>query len=238
MTPAEVALLALVGGLFALDRVAVAQFGFGQPLVAGSLTGWALGDPGIGLLLGGALQLLYAGALPIGASVPPDEATAAVVASAAGVVGARLAGGDGFGLPVLPASLLAGLAAGEAGRALDVWVRRANVWFAHRADAAAARGDDRAVALCALGGLGLWFAVGALAALVMGPLAAYMVGWAHQDLSREARTWLFVVGLALVILAFGSGLTAMRTHGRVALFVGAFAAGTLLAAATGAGLRP
>ncbi|HWP35273.1 MAG TPA: PTS sugar transporter subunit IIC, partial [Thermodesulfobacteriota bacterium] len=79
MSAGEAGLLALVGGLLALDRTAVAQLGLSQPVVAGPLVGWLLGDAPAGFLVGALLQLFYAGALPIGASVPPDEGSAALV---------------------------------------------------------------------------------------------------------------------------------------------------------------
>lgn len=231
MTGGEVAALALLGGLLALDRVAVGQFGFSQPVVAGPLVGWLLGDAGTGLLVGGLLQLLYAGALPIGASLPPDEATATLVGTAGAVLGVRAAG---EGLPeaaLLPLGLLAGLAAGEAGRALDTWVRHANVWFAHRADQAAARGDDRSVERLALGGLVLWFLVGALSAAVLAPLTGLLAGAAVPAISAHGGLVLAALFLAMAIVAFGAALAAMRTPRRTALFAVALAVGTLVAAA-------
>lgn len=228
MTGAEVGALALLGGLLALDRVAVGQFGVSQPVVTGPLVGWLLGDPGTGLLVGGLLQLLYAGALPVGASIPPDETTAALVGTAGALVGARAAGDGVPETAIVPVGLLAGLAAGEAGRALDTWVRRANVWFAHRADAAAARGDDRAVERLALGGLLLWTAVGALSAAVFAPAAALVVGLAVGAVSASGETVLGVLLLAVAVIALGSALAAMRAPRRVAIFAAAFAVGTLV----------
>ncbi len=238
MTGGEVGTLALLGGLLALDRVAVGQFGLSQPVVTGPIVGWVLGEPGMGLLVGGLLQLLYTGALPVGASVPPDEATATLVGTAAAVLGGRLAGGAHPEALFLPVGLLAGLAAGEGGRALDTWVRRANVWFAHRADQAAARGDDRSVERLALGGLVLWFAVGALAAAAFAPLAGYLAGWAVPAVSARGGLVLAALWVAMAVLAFGSALAAMRTPRRAALFAAALAVGTLVAAAAERPGRP
>ncbi|MED5200176.1 MAG: hypothetical protein VYB51_10255 [Gemmatimonadota bacterium] len=41
--------LAILGGLLALDATSVGQFMISRPLVAGTLAGWWLGDPGVGL---------------------------------------------------------------------------------------------------------------------------------------------------------------------------------------------
>lgn len=238
MTAGEVVLLALVGGLLALDRTAVAQFGLSQPIAAGPLVGWLLGDAAAGLLVGSLLQLLYAGALPIGASVPPDEGAAALVAAAAAVVGARLEGAEPRGPALMVVAVLAGLAAGEAARALDVQVRRANVWFAHRADAAAGRADDRAIARLALGGLGLWFAAGAAAALIFAPAAGLVAGRAVAALPPQGAAAFGLLAIALPALAVASALAAMRAPSRLALFAGAFAVGSVVVGLAGAAARP
>lgn len=231
MTGGEVALLAVLGGLLALDRIAVGQFGFAQPVVTGPIVGWALGDAGTGLVVGGLLQLLYAGALPVGASVPPDETTATLVGTAGALLGVRLAEGAVPSEVVLPLGLLAGLAAGEAGRTLDAWVRRANIWFAHRADEAASRGNDRLVERLALGGIVLWFLVGALEAAVFGPAAGLAVAAVLPAVSAGGGLVLGGLLAALSAVAFGSALAAMRAPRRAALFAAALTVGTLVAAA-------
>ncbi len=238
MTAGEVGLLALVGGLLALDRTAVAQLGLSQPIAAGPLVGWLLGDAPIGLLVGGLLQLLYAGALPIGASIPADEGAATLVAAAAAAVGARLDGVESHTPALVAIAVLAGLAAGEAARGLDIWVRRANIDFAHRADAAAGRGDDRAVARLALGGLGLWFVVGVGTALAFAPAAAFGAGWAVASLPADVAAALGLLAVALPVLAIASALTGMRAPARLALFVGAFVVGSVVVGLAGVGARP
>lgn len=239
MTPGEVWLVGLVGGLLALDRTAVGQFGVSQPIAAGPLIGWLLGDAPTGFLIGGTLQLLYAGALPIGASVPPDDGLAALVATAAAAGSARAVGFEPPQAGALVAlALLAGLAAAEVGRRLDIWVRRANVWFAHRADTAAERADDRAVARLALGGLGLWFGTGAVAALALAPAAALVVGAVAAALPAGVASAVGVMALVLPVLAVASALTAMRGPARLFLFVGAFLAGSLVVGLASAGAWP
>ena len=53
----ELALVALLGGVLALDGTSVGQFMLSRPVVAGALTGWMLGDPALGLLIGTLLEL-------------------------------------------------------------------------------------------------------------------------------------------------------------------------------------
>ncbi len=93
---------ALIGGLIGLDRTAVGQFMVSQPLVAGPLTGWLLGDVTSGLVIGAVLELIWVLDLPVGTFVPADSTVAAVSATAIAAIG----GGGGAELPVIGFSLL------------------------------------------------------------------------------------------------------------------------------------
>ena len=58
--------LAALAGILALDETAIAQTWFGQPLAAGVLTGFVVGDPVTGLAIALPLQIGLAGNLPVG----------------------------------------------------------------------------------------------------------------------------------------------------------------------------
>ena len=79
-------IVAVLGGLFALDDTAFAQTWFSQPLPAALLTGFALGDPAAGLALGLPLQLVLVTNLPVGQSFTGDAATAVAASVAASVM--------------------------------------------------------------------------------------------------------------------------------------------------------
>ena len=78
----ELALIALLGGGLALDATSVGQFMLSRPLVAGALTGWMLGDPALGLLIGALLELYLLVSVPSGGARFPEGTTATVVAVA------------------------------------------------------------------------------------------------------------------------------------------------------------
>lgn len=78
----ELLQIALIGGVLALDATSVGQFMVSRPLVAGAFTGWALGDPSLGLLVGVVLELYLLVSFPSGGSRFPEGATATVVAVA------------------------------------------------------------------------------------------------------------------------------------------------------------
>jgi len=58
--------LTLLGGLLALDGTSLGQFMISRPLVAGVLTGWMVGDPVLGLLIGGILEVYFISIFPVG----------------------------------------------------------------------------------------------------------------------------------------------------------------------------
>lgn len=95
MTSPEVVLLALLGGVVALDTTSVGQLMLSRPLVSGVLAGWILGDAAQGLLVGGVLEAIHIMIFPIGGGRFPEAGPATVVAVAA----ASMAGwGSGAGL--------------------------------------------------------------------------------------------------------------------------------------------
>ena len=99
--------IALIGGVLALDATSVGQFMVSRPLVAGAITGWALGDPALGMVVGALLELYLLVSFPSGGARFPEGATATVVAvaSAAAV--------DAPG--AVPVGVAAGLVWGQVG---------------------------------------------------------------------------------------------------------------------------
>ena len=53
-----------------------------RPLIMGTLVGLVLGDVKTGIVVGSALELAFLGAVPIGASNPPDMTSGSVIATA------------------------------------------------------------------------------------------------------------------------------------------------------------
>jgi len=82
-TTLEIALLAGLGVLLALDQDAGLGLHLSQPLVAGGLAGWLLGRFEAGVAVGGGLQLLWMTLQPVGGARLPDLALASLAAVAA-----------------------------------------------------------------------------------------------------------------------------------------------------------
>ncbi|MBT8396722.1 MAG: hypothetical protein HKO65_18955 [Gemmatimonadetes bacterium] len=78
--------LTLLGGLLALDGTAFGQFMVSRPLVAGVLTGWLVGDPASGLLIGGILEVYFISIFPVGGAEFPEGGPPTMVAVATGAL--------------------------------------------------------------------------------------------------------------------------------------------------------
>jgi mannose/fructose/N-acetylgalactosamine-specific phosphotransferase system component IIC len=151
----EMLLLLLLAGWAAADTTAAFQFMVGQPLVMGCLAGAVIGQPGAGLAIGAALQLLWSRLTPVGAAAYPDvgPATVAGVAAAGILLRGEPAWRPAFEQPfpagrVAVATLtgaLVAILAGRLGQVLTVALRRDNARLAHAADRFAGTGSFRGV---------------------------------------------------------------------------------------------
>ena len=114
----DLIVIALAGAVLALDATSVGQFMISRPLVAGAVTGWIVGDPSQGFLVGLILELYLLVSFPTGGARFPDGATAAVVAVAA----ASASSGPG----ALPVAVAVGLVWGHIGGHTTSALRRLN----------------------------------------------------------------------------------------------------------------
>ncbi len=221
-------ILGLVAGLAAIERKGFLQAMLSRPIVLAPLTGWALGDTSAGMLFGPVLELLWLGAVNLGAAVPAHEAlgTAAVVGSA--VMAARQVGVHVVDRPAIAtlAVLLAVPAAliGRAGeRAAEAWNGR----IASLADHELAVHHLRAVPLCNLYGLLVSFFLSALLA----PLSAAISAAVIPALLRHGAAVEPALRLgffALGAIACAAAATALRARAAPLSVFGAAAATTVL----------
>jgi len=167
-----------------------------QPVIAGMMTGWIVGDVQTGLLIGGTLQLMRLGIAAFGGASVPDYFTGAVLGTAFAVMSGE--GAEyGIGLAV-PVSLLM--------LQLDVLARFSNVFLLHRIDAAIEGGQTRKISVLVLAGSLLWGLSRALPILLMlligdvaiTTLSTQMPAWFMTGL-RTAGGVLPVVGVAILL---------------------------------------
>jgi mannose/fructose/N-acetylgalactosamine-specific phosphotransferase system component IIC len=219
-------ILGLVAGLAAIERKGFLQAMLSRPIFLGPVTGWALGDAPGGLFLGPVLELLWLGAVNLGAAIPVHESlgTAAVVGGA--VLAARR-----MGMAVTPEiATLAVLMAvpvtylGRLGeRAGEAW----NEHIAARAEAELASHHLRAAARCNLHGLAASFLVSALLAPAAAGMTALVVP-AVLRLAPSLSAPLQVGFFGLAALACAAGAKSLRARAAPLAFFGAAVATVIL----------
>lgn len=121
-------ILALLGAVLLLDKYAVGEFGFSQPLVVCPLIGLCFGVAEVGIILGILLQLIFFSNLPIGRSIPPDSQAGAILAISSFVLLKNKAPEQNL----LTFCFLIGLVGSILGTYSDVLARRLNNNLHHR----------------------------------------------------------------------------------------------------------
>ncbi len=223
--------LALVAGLAAVERKGFLQAMLSRPIALAPLVGWALGDLEGGLLVAAPLELLWLGAVNLGAALPVHEAlgTAAITG---GAVLAGKAGGAGTSpeIAILAVLLCAPIAllGRKADRLVEIWNER----LAARAEADLAHHDLRAAVRANLYGLLLPFAIAAVLAPA-GAAAAELTIPAFLRAVPEAHQPLRLGFYAFAAFACASGAKALRARSAPVLFYGSLAAALVGALALG-----
>lgn len=168
-------MVALVGGLVALDTTAAFQVMISQPLAGGLLAGWALGDPWLGAFVGLLFQGLYLAEIPIGARIFPDSNLGTVQAAAITVflrqdihvtLGLSLLLGFFW---AIPASLLGGQ--------IIVWMRRLHGLYLPAVDRLVTSGRQGMINLLYMAVILENFLVGALLTAGLFLLGRYVLAW-------------------------------------------------------------
>jgi mannose/fructose/N-acetylgalactosamine-specific phosphotransferase system component IIC len=216
-------IVSLVAGLAAVERKGFLQAMLSRPIVLGPLTGWALGDAAGGLLLAPPLELLWLGAVNLGAAVPVHEAVGTVSVVGGAVLAAQRMGGQVTpqiaalaALVAMPAAYLGRL--GE--RGAETWNER----IAVRAEAELGAHHPRAAAMCNLYGLAVSFAIAAILAPLAAAVAAAVVP-AVLRASPALDTPLRAGFLALAAAGSAAAAKALRARAAPLAYFGA-AAGT------------
>ncbi len=193
--------VALVGGVIGLDRTAVGQFMISQPLVVGPLTGWLLGDPITGTVIGAVLELLWVLDMPVGSFVPADATIGAVSATAIAVLGSTVRAT----LPVIGFSILLTTAMAPITMKANSIIRHWNSRLADTVVTGPGPDAGRSLAVAHLWGIPVFFMKSFVLYLVFIPLgivAVFVFGHlpdkVHQAMSLFVKL-LPLVGVALVM---------------------------------------
>lgn len=135
MSTVQVLILSAFIAFLILENYGYGYWMISRPIFAGPLIGLLLGDLPTGLLVGGSVELMYMGVIPIGGSVPPNAQIAGILST----VFAILNGGNAeIGIALaLPIGLLAQL--------LIMFAWNLNIILIHGADKYVQAGDYKKV---------------------------------------------------------------------------------------------
>ncbi|OFX21261.1 MAG: PTS sorbose transporter subunit IIC [Anaeromyxobacter sp. RBG_16_69_14] len=228
--------LGLVAGLAAVERKGFLQAMLSRPIALGPLTGLALGDVAGGLYVAAPLELLWLGAVNLGAALPVHEALGTAAITGGTVLASRALRTEGLDGPaLLPAvAVLAVFVCAPLallGRRADRLVEHWNEWLHARAERELAAGEASAAARVNLYGLALPFGIGfvlaPLGAAVVVAVVPFVLLCAPGTLPALALGW-----VAFAAFACASGAKAMRAPRAGALYFGAMGLGLCLFLAT------
>jgi mannose/fructose/N-acetylgalactosamine-specific phosphotransferase system component IIC len=222
--------LAVLAGLAAVERKGFLQAMLSRPIALGPIAGLALGDAAGGLFVAAPLELLWLGAVNLGAVLPVHEALGTCA-----IVGGAILAGQALGTGTTPAvAALAVLVCAPlalAGRRVDRFVETdVNERLAVRADRLCAVGEVVSAARTNLLGLALPFAIAALLAPVGAVLARAVIPAALRAAPALEQP-LELGWLAFSAFACASGAKALRARRAPAFFFSAFAAAAAMGAA-------
>jgi len=142
----------LIAVFTGIDRTAMWQFMLSRPIVAAPLTGLLLGAPAMGLLVGGLVELLWLGRLPVGAAIPPDDTQVAVGGTALAILVGQYLGMEGPSFTIL-ATIIA-LPLGKVGQLFERVARQRNGRLLDRVEASVAEGKVSGIERIHLWGVG------------------------------------------------------------------------------------
>lgn len=128
--------LGLVSALGRLDGRILGISMFDRPIVTSTLAGLILGDPVKGVMIGAALELIYIGAIAIGAASPPDIVTGSILATSFAIISGQ----------TTEAALALSVPIAMFGLTLGIMIRIINAIFIHKAEDYAEQGNARMVA--------------------------------------------------------------------------------------------
>ena len=183
---------------------------FHRPLVACTLTGIALGNPTVGIVAGGTLELIALAWMNVGAAMAPDAALASTVSTVVAVVFVNqgIAQGDAINQAVTVAVLVA-----AAGQGLTIFVRTIAIFFAHQADRFAEQANYRGIAIMHFTTLGLQgLRVAIPTAVVAGLASGDTVKHALDAIPKVITEGLGIAGGFIVVVGYAMVINMMKAR--------------------------
>jgi len=215
----ETAIAAVLGALICLDRVVV-QFMISRPVVAGPLTGLALGDPLAGLVTGALLELLWVDRIPGGTYVPPNDTFVAILATAGAILAAPASGHPPRELIAL--AILVFAPAGFLGQKMEMLLRKWNDGLVLQATEDARAGNAAGVARRHFAAMGRYLAGSLVFLFVALTCGAWLLRGIYPNLPGTVLRTLDFACTIIPLIGIGVALNTIKLRGYVPVFCGVF----------------
>ena len=183
---------------------------FHRPLVACTLTGIALGNPAVGIMVGGSLELLALGWMNVGAAMAPDSALASTVST---IIAVASVGDASSTKSAIAAAIGVAVPLAVAGQALTIFVRTIAIFFAHQADRFAEQANYRGIAIMHFTTLGLQgLRVAIPTAVVAGLASGDTVKHALDAIPKVITEGLGIAGGFIVVVGYAMVINMMKAR--------------------------
>lgn len=206
-------IVALIAGIVQWDVYGWGDTMISRPIVVGMLMGLALGDLTTGLIVGGTIEFMYLGLIPVGAAIPPDATMATSIASSLAILsGVQPEAAAALAVPVAVAS-----------QSLQMLIWTGNVGLLHRADKYAEQANFRAIERIQYTGSFLFFLQGFVPAFLAILLGVNAVEAAVEAVPQWFMDSLTLAGGILPALGFAMLFNMMSSRKLLPYFIIGFA---------------
>ncbi|MCB4792476.1 MAG: PTS sugar transporter subunit IIC [Elusimicrobia bacterium] len=175
----ELISLSGLAAIFSLDVTAFGQFMISRPIVVCPIFGYLLGDIKSGLWLGMIIELIWTKEIPMGAAIPHDSTSVAILTSIWGI-------GSPFKQnSVLILSLALAAIAGILFKYTEIWIRNINIKIVHWIEEGIKRGEECRIDEGIYLGLFLFFIKAFLFYIILIPVGQSIINKVYVHLSIQ-----------------------------------------------------
>jgi mannose/fructose/N-acetylgalactosamine-specific phosphotransferase system component IIC len=215
--------VAIVGGVLAVDHRSSLKLMISQPICGGLITGYVLGAPAEGFLVGSLMQIMFLGLINIRGKSAPDLPVGGVVAAAFYILLSAESGGD-YLLKgnVLFWSLLAGILVAGLGQYLySIWGKSSS-GLTKAAFGYVREGKLRRASIIHISILLVHFVYGALLILLLLPAGTVALSALVELTSPVEGGALAALSVILPFIGVGSIMRLYRSRSQMFWFIAGF----------------
>ena len=212
--------LSLIGSFIYMDRTHAMQVMVSRPIVTAPIIGYFAGDAAMGLLMGAIIELLWIREIPVGAFIPPDETTLAILAASVGALSFTLDARSEFALYVF--ALLVFLPAAYLSIRLDLALRTFNNRLWRNAYDAVQNGHEGMVAAFHWAGAIVAFISYFLMFFAFLAVGLNIIRFLFPLFPSQVKTAFFLTGCAIPVVGIAGALTTARGRWSLAIFSAVF----------------